>query len=203
MISVKELTINYGDTSVISDFSAEIPTGKITAITGRNGAGKSTLLAAIAGELSIAAGSIEINGQAISETPKKDLSKLLSLAQQSHNYWMAYSVREIMWLGHESVSQARCDELVDALAIGEFLDQSVTTLSGGQLQRVEIARSLMRELPLVLLDEPFASQDLKSIAAITELIQREKNSGKTFVIVTHARDEDLSWCDQIINLDLR
>ena len=60
----------------------------------------------------------------------------------------------------------------------------------------------MRQTPLVLLDEPFASQDLASVERITRLIQNERDSGRTFVIVTHSREEDLRWCDQIINLGL-
>jgi ABC-type Mn2+/Zn2+ transport system ATPase subunit len=60
----------------------------------------------------------------------------------------------------------------------------------------------MREAPLVLLDEPFASQDLASVERITCLIQSERDAGKTFLIVTHSREENLQWCDQIINLGL-
>ena len=200
MIEIKGVTLGYGTRTVIVNFSAAVPSASIAAIVGRNGAGKSTLLAAIAGDIETTAGEISINGKAVTTYSSAELAATFSLAQQSHTYWMAYSVRDVIELGHEEVSSERFKSLVTALNIDGFIDQPVTTLSGGQLQRVEIARSLMRDVPLVLLDEPFASQDLASIEKIKKLLLSEKALGKTFVIVTHAREEDLSWCDQIIIL---
>ncbi len=116
---------------------------------------------------------------------------------------MAFSAREILWLGHDSVATERLNYLIEKLSLQSFLDQSITTLSGGQLQRIEIARSLMREVPLVLLDEPFASQDLKSTTAITELLIAEREQGRTIVLVAHKSADDLQWCDQVIDLGSR
>lgn len=200
MIEIKGVTLGYGARTVINNFSASIPAGSIAAIVGRNGAGKSTLLAALAGDVDPTSGEITINGKAISHHSSTELAATFSLAQQNHTYWMAYSVRDILELGHEEVLPERIALLVVALDIGGFIHQPVTTLSGGQLQRVEIARSLMRDVPLVMLDEPFASQDLASIEKIKNLVLSESAAGKTFVIVTHDREEELSWCSQIINL---
>jgi ABC-type cobalamin/Fe3+-siderophores transport system ATPase subunit len=202
MIEIRDLVVGYEGKTVVDGFTATIKKGSITTIIGRNGAGKSTLLSAIAGDIEISSGEIEINSRSIKDYSLTDISQTLSLAQQSHSYWMSYSVKEIIWLGHDAVSKERFDYLSRELQLGEFLRQPITALSGGQLQRVEIARSLMREVPLVLLDEPFASQDLVSVERITRLIQNERDSGGTFVIVTHSREEDLQWCDQIINLGL-
>ena len=202
MIEIRDLVVGYEGRKVVDGFSASIKSGSITAIIGRNGAGKSTLLSAIAGDLEIVSGDIEINSRSINEYSLTDISQTLSLAQQSHSYWMSYPVREIIWLGHDGVSKERFANLAGELQLDEFLSQPVTALSGGQLQRVEIARSLMREVPLVLLDEPFASQDLASVERITQLIQSERDAGRTFLIVTHSREEELQWCDQIINLGL-
>ena len=170
MITASHLTLAYGDRVVLEDFSAVCEKGRITAIIGANGCGKSTLLAALAGDLHQVAGVITIDGVSIAEMKKSQLSALRALTQQSHNYWMAYTTDEILRLGHDAVSEERFAFLIEKLGISDYLDQSVTTLSGGQLQRIEIARALLRQLPIVMLDEPFASQDLKSIAAITELL---------------------------------
>jgi ABC-type Mn2+/Zn2+ transport system ATPase subunit len=116
---------------------------------------------------------------------------------------MAYKSIEILRLGNEDVSQERFDYLIEKLNIGSYLQESVTTLSGGQLQRIEIARTLLRELPLLMLDEPFASQDLASIEAIKSLLIEERAAGRTVILVAHMRREDLSWCDQIIELNAR
>jgi iron complex transport system ATP-binding protein len=203
MISLSNLTLSYGDRAVLSDFSAHFAPGTITAVVGANGTGKSTLLAAIAGDIAASAGEIRLNGALVEELSGSELAELRSLAQQSHTYWMSYSVAEILKLGHDDVSRERFDYLIEKLGIGNYLQQSVTTLSGGQSQRIEIARVLLRELPIILLDEPFASQDLKSISAIRELLQEERNAGRTILLVAHARGEDLTWCDQVIELNAK
>jgi ABC-type cobalamin/Fe3+-siderophores transport system ATPase subunit len=200
MIEIKNLSIAYGERVVLKDFSASITKGSITAIIGPNGSGKSSLLSAISADIPLASGEIQINGRSVCEMSFEEMAFLRSFAQQSHTYWMAYSVEEILWLGHDSVSSSRFNEIVDALDIRSFLTDKVTVLSGGQLQRVEIARALMRQSPLVLLDEPFASQDLQSITRIIELMQAEKDNGITFVVVAHAHRADLIWADAVIDI---
>jgi iron complex transport system ATP-binding protein len=203
MISASHLDLSYGERTVLKDFSATFASGSITAIVGANGTGKSTLLAALAGDLVPSRGDVTVNDQPIASLNRTQLSQLRSLAQQSHSYWMAYTTEEILRLAHGDISDERFDYLVEKLAIAPYLQQRVTTLSGGQSQRIEIARALMRELPIIFLDEPFASQDLKSMDAIIELLQAERAAGRTIVLVAHARSEDLAWCDQIINLNAR
>ena len=200
MIEIKNLSIAYGERVVLKDFSASIAKGSITAIIGPNGSGKSSLLSAISADIPLASGEIQINGRSVCEMSFEEMAFLRSFAQQSHTYWMAYSVEEILWLGHDSVSSSRFNEIVDALDIRSFLTDKVTVLSGGQLQRVEIARALMRQSPLVLLDEPFASQDLQSITRIIELMQAEKDNGITFVVVAHAHRADLIWANAVIDI---
>lgn len=200
MIDCLDIAINYGQLEVLRNFSARIAPATITAIIGENGVGKSTLLAALAGDIKPQSGEIRINNHLLSEISIVELSKIRSLAQQSHNYWMAYTTQEILRLGHIGISEKRFSYLIEKLGLNSYLNQSVTTLSGGQLQRIEIVRALLRELPLVLLDEPFASQDLQSIAAIKEVLIAERAAGRTIVLVTHTRREDLAWCDQIIEL---
>jgi len=201
MIKIDSISLAYGARTVMEDFSAEISLSSITAIVGSNGVGKSTLLAAIAGELSIQSGVLEINGRDVSEFSDKELAAIRSVAQQSHSYWMAYSAEEILRLGNESVSDSRLNHLSTHLVLTSFLQQRITELSGGQLQRIEIARAFMRELPLVLLDEPFASQDLASQGSLIEFFKAEREVGRTIVLVAHRDRGALEWCDQIIDLN--
>lgn len=203
MISITNLSLSYGDRVVLQNFSASFVQGSITAIIGANGSGKSTLLAALAGDLVATSGEITIDGKPISALSNKELSQVRSLAAQSHHYWMAYTADEILHLGHSEVPEERFNHLIEKLGISEYLHQRVTTLSGGQLQRIEIARALLRDLPIVMLDEPFASQDLNSIAAIKDLLQEESAAGRTVLLVAHARRDDLTWCDQIIEISAR
>ena len=201
MIDIKNISISYGAHRVLENFSAHIARNTITAIVGPNGSGKSTLLGAISCDIPINSGEILLHGHPLQELTSEELAYLRSYAQQSHSYWMAYSVAEIVWMGHENVPEARFNYLVEALDIAGILGQSVTTLSGGQLQRVEIARAFMRDTTLVLLDEPFASQDLQSIARIKRLMTDEKKRGVTIVLIAHERREDLTWCDSVIEIE--
>lgn len=203
MIEIKNLTIFYGESRVIENFSCAIQTGQITAIIGRNGAGKSTLLSAIAGDELSFTGEILLAGEAIKSLTSRDLAELRSLAQQHHSYWMSYSAREILLLGNEKATPARINQIVQALDMQSYLEQSVTTLSGGQLQRVEIARAFIRDVPLVLLDEPFASQDIASIERLKNFFLAEKSAGRTIVLVAHARADELVWCDAAIEIAAR
>jgi iron complex transport system ATP-binding protein len=200
MIDIKDLTLGYGSRVVLDNFSVQVSTASITAIVGSNGAGKSTLLSSIAGALTPLSGSIAIDGKDISSMRVKELAEIRAVAQQSHSYWMAYSVAQILQLGHESIAASRIEEVANSFGISEILQQSVTSLSGGQLQRVEIARAFMRDLPLVLLDEPFASQDLASQEVLINRFQEERRSGKTIIFVAHRERSSLAWCDQIIDL---
>ena len=201
MISIDAISLTYGNRTVVENFSADIKAGSITAIIGSNGVGKSTLLSAMAGELSIASGELLLNNRKISQYSIAELAEIRSVAQQSRSYWMAYTAQEILLLGNEGISDARQSYLAEHLGLSDFLHQRITELSGGQLQRIEIARAFMRELPLVLLDEPLASQDLISQEALIKFFCEEKKLGRTIVLVAHRDRSALTWCDQIIDLN--
>ncbi len=200
MIDIKDLTLGYSSRVVLKNFSAHITAASITAIVGSNGAGKSTLLSAIAGAHTPLSGSISIDGKDIATISAKEFAEIRAVAQQSHSYWMAYSVAQILQLGHESLATSRIEDVAKSFGISEILQQSITSLSGGQLQRVEIARAFMRDLPLVLLDEPFASQDLASQEVLIKRFEEERRNGKTIILVAHRERSSLAWCDQIIDL---
>ena len=200
MIEIKDLTLSYGTHAVIQNFSASIATGTISAIVGGNGAGKSTLVSAIAGAIKPNTGSITIDGKDVGALSAQELASLRSVAQQSHSYWMSYSVAQILALGHENIVHSRFDKVAKEFGLAEVLQQSITTLSGGQLQRVEIARAFMRDVPIALLDEPFASQDLASQEKLIAIIQEERKKGRTILLVAHRDRSNLAWCDQIIDL---
>ena len=200
MINIKDVSLSYGTHTVLENFSAEVSGGTITAIIGGNGAGKSTLVSAIAGAIKPNTGYITIDGKDVGALSAQELASLRSVAQQSHSYWMSYTVVQILALGHENIVQSRFDKVAKEFGLAEVLQQSITTLSGGQLQRVEIARAFMRDVPIALLDEPFASQDLASQEKLIAIFQEERKKGRTILLVAHRDRSNLEWCDQIIDL---
>jgi iron complex transport system ATP-binding protein len=81
-----------------------------------------------------------------------------------------------------------------------YADQAVTTLSGGQSQRVEIARALIRDTAVYLLDEPLSAQDSQSKKRIISYLESLRDQGKTILVIAHIDRDSLSWCDQVIDL---
>jgi iron complex transport system ATP-binding protein len=201
LIEVKNIKIKFGTRVVIDDFSAVFAPGTISAITGPNGSGKSSLLGAIAGDIELDAGTILLAGADVKTLSLDKAAQLRSVVLQSRNYWLSYSVREVIAMGQSPSAIVRIDSVLDQLDMSDFANQSVTTLSGGQAQRVEIARALIRDTQIYLLDEPLSAQDSKSKERIIEILQGLRDSGKTILIISHSEVTTLDWCDQVLDLD--
>jgi ABC-type cobalamin/Fe3+-siderophores transport system ATPase subunit len=199
MISIKSISVARDGTQVIGEFSAEFKAGTVTAIIGPNGCGKSTLLLAMAGDLPIASGEILINGSALSKFVALGLAKLRSVVLQQPTFNLAFTVREVMQMARlaGSTPASESQALID-LAITDLVDRKVTELSGGEKQRVAIALTLSIDAPVLMLDEPFAAQDVDSTGRVIALLQKAAKSGKTIILVAHLPESELSWCDQII-----
>lgn len=200
IIEIEKIKIKLGNRVVIDNFSAALPAGTITAVTGPNGSGKSSLIGAIAGDLSLAAGIISIDGSDIKNLTLSQAGQIRSVVMQNRNYWLSYSVREVIAMGQGPTEIARIDQIIEQLDMKEFADQSVTTLSGGQAQRVEIARALIRDSAIYLLDEPMSAQDWNSKVRIIQILQGLRASGKTILIIAHSEVSELDWCDQVFDL---
>ena len=198
LILLNNVTISRGNHRVIENLSLEIMEGTITAIVGANGSGKSTLIGAIAGDHTLDAGSISINGIDLKDLSLGEQSRLRSVVSQEQFFWLAFTVRQVIEMGQMSENLSRVDSVISQLGMNEIVDQSVLTLSGGQLQRVAIARALVCDTPIYLFDEPLASQDKKSRADLISLFSTMRDQGKTIVVVMHSEVSDLDWCDQII-----
>jgi iron complex transport system ATP-binding protein len=115
------------------------------------------------------------------------------MAVQNQSFVLGFTVREIVEMGGNS------SEVLEALELIELADRLVTTLSGGEAQRVAIAQAIAQSTPVLLLDEPLASQDIHSRRKIIELLQQRAESGTTVVVVAHSSETELTWADKVIN----
>jgi iron complex transport system ATP-binding protein len=199
MIEIKGLTVARGKRIVIDNFSATIAPASITAITGPNGCGKSTLAQAIAGDLQYQSGQITIAGRELQTITLEDQAELRSVVEQNRNYWLSFTAREVIAMGQSKADLARIDGVMQRLQIAEYADQSVITLSGGQAQRIDLARALIRDTPLYIFDEPLSAQDSQSKVRVIEEFKAMRSAGKTLIVIAHSDRESLSWCDQIID----
>lgn len=192
MITIDEITIVRDGREIIYDYSEQIPAGSITVIVGPNGCGKSTLLAAIAGDIAPDKGTITIDDIHPILSPASVLANVRAMAIQNQNFVLGFTVREIIEMAGDS------EDVLEALAISGIADRLVTTLSGGESQRVAIAQAIAQRTPVLLLDEPLAAQDIYSRRKIIALLQQLAESGTTVVVVAHSTETELTWADKVI-----
>ncbi len=214
MIEMKNIYKSFGkdhnERKIFENFSFTISKGDMVAIMGKSGSGKTTLLNIIGGLESIDKGTYLFNGKDVSKFNEKELlqfrRKNISFIFQNFALINEYSVMDNILLplkyrygniDNEKLASAR--ELLDKLDIAYVCDQKIDNLSGGEKQRIAIARSLISNTNVILADEPTGALDEKSGYMIMELFKQMKNIGKTIIIVTH--DIDVAKkCDYIINI---
>jgi iron complex transport system ATP-binding protein len=192
MITIDEITIVVDGREIIYDYSEQIPAGSITVIVGPNGCGKSTLLAAIAGDIAPDKGTITIDEHHPILTAANTLAGIRSMVVQNQSFVLGFTVRQVIEMAGDSA------HVMKALELTEIADRLVTTLSGGEAQRVAIAQAIAQNTPVLLLDEPLAAQDVHSRNRIIQLLKDLAEQGKTIVVVAHSNETELSWADKVI-----
>jgi iron complex transport system ATP-binding protein len=192
VITIDEITIVVDGREIIYDYSEQIPAGSITVIVGPNGCGKSTLLAAIAGDIAPDKGIITIDEHHPILTPANTLAGIRSMVVQNQSFVLGFTVRQVIEMAGDAA------QVMKSLELTEIADRLVTTLSGGEAQRVAIAQAIAQDAPVLLLDEPLAAQDVHSRNRIIQLLKDLAEQGKTIVVVAHSNETELSWADKVI-----
>ena len=182
-LTVTNLAVVYPDWRYT--YNLEIENGSRVALLGESGIGKTTLLLALAGFAPIESGKVTWNSEEI--THKAANQRPIAMLFQADNLFEHLSVRSNLMLGQSpTLDQQRIVDGAIRLGIDKQLDKMPAHLSGGQRQRVAILRTLLRDEPLVILDEPFTGLDettkMRTLAWIDEQLSRD---GKTLLMVTH------------------
>lgn len=208
MIQLKKVSKSFGNHTVFKDFDIDIQEGSMTAIVGESGSGKSTLLNIIGLLEEFNSGELFIDNNKVSFNSKQ--SMLLQRNQISYlfqNFALVdnLSVEDNMKIALEYVKltkNERKEHITNALkkvGLAGFEKRIIYTLSGGEQQRVALARILARGSKIILCDEPTGSLDERNAKIILSLLKQLKNQGKTIIIVTHDL-EIANQCDKIIEL---
>ncbi|MFE2867038.1 ABC transporter ATP-binding protein [Embleya sp. NPDC059259] len=203
------LTVGYDDRVVARDLTVHIPDGAVTAIIGPNACGKSTLLRALSRLLTPAAGTVHLDGKAISSYPAKEVARRMGLLPQTSVAPDGITVADLVARGrypHQKLLRQWSDEdetaVLNALAATGTTDLSprpVDALSGGQRQRVWVAMVLAQQTPLLLLDEPTTFLDIAHQIELLELLRDlNERDGHTLVAVLHDLNHACRYADHII-----
>lgn len=209
-LSVQDLTVAYHRKPVLWDVEFEIPPGSLVGIVGPNGAGKSTLLKAIMGIIPMASGKVEIYGN----TYKRSRHRVGYVPQKESVDWdfpvTALDVvtmglyKKIGWcLPVRNKHRTQAMQAMETVGIADLANRQISELSGGQQQRTFLARALVQNADLYLMDEPFAAVDAATEKAIINMLRTMKAGGKTAIVIHHDLQTVTSYFDHVILLNMR
>lgn len=209
-LSVYDLTVAYHRKPVIWDLSFEIPAGSLVGVVGPNGAGKSTLLKAIMDLIPRASGRISVFGKSYRQSrhrvgyvPQRetvdwdfpvDALDVVTMGLYSDVGW-CLPVRK----KHRQIAM----EALDQVGIADLAHRQISQLSGGQQQRTFLARALVQDADLYLMDEPFAAVDAATEAAIVDVLRDFQDRGKTAIVIHHDLQTVADYFDYVVMLNMR
>ena len=184
-IEIKNLTVAYGENIALENFNLDIEVGSLMALVGPNGAGKSTLIKTILKFLKQITGEIKINGKSLAYVPQRnsvdwDFPTTLFDVVEMGCYGRVGLFKRVNKEEKQKVLKA-----IEQVGMLDFKDRQISELSGGQQQRTFIARALVQEADIYLMDEPFQGVDSTTEKSIVNILKKLKSEGKTLIVVHH------------------
>ncbi len=212
MLVGTDVSVQYpgADRPAVAQVSVDVKPYRLVAVVGPNGSGKTTLLRALMGTVALHSGRVELLGRPIGGWPQRERARIIGAVTQREEYPFAWRVDEVVSFGRYSrlsalaaLSAADREAIERAMLRADVLTlagRRIDTLSGGEWQRVRIARALAQEPALLALDEPTASLDFGHEMEIFELIRELVQGGLAGVLVTHHLNLAARFADEIILL---
>ena len=209
LLSLRDITKSFGAVQALQHVDLDIPAGQVTALIGDNGAGKSTLIKTISGIWAPSSGTMYWQGKEVHVHTPRDASHLgIATVYQDLALCDNLDIVQNMYLGREDTNAGLLDEISMEITTKQTLaDLSVSTvksvrqvvgsLSGGQRQAVAVARAVMRESKLVILDEPTAALGVSQTAQVLELIRTLSSKGIAVLVISHNLNDVFSVADRI------
>lgn len=211
MIETKGLVCGYGGEAVLKGISLSIAEGEFCALLGPNGAGKSTLLYALMGYLKADAGEVLVYGKNVAQQKRSYLAHKLAFVPQESSQEFDHTVSETVLMGrypylglmqsYSAEDRKAVDAVLEQLKLEGYAQRWLSELSGGEKQRVYIARALVQNTPYILLDESLSQLDINHQLEIMALLREiRRTAGKTVLIVSHNLNLAANYADRLIFL---
>ncbi|WP_421806989.1 ABC transporter ATP-binding protein [Flagellimonas sp.] len=212
ILSITNLSIGYGNKSVVNNINFDLEAGMLCGVVGVNGIGKSTLLRTLGGFQPKLSGDILLNDKPMEKYNPTTLSKELSVVLTEQPASKNLTVQELIALGRQPYTnwlgtltkedKQQIQGSLDAFLLDELRNNTCHELSDGQLQRVLVARAMAQDTSLILLDEPTTHLDLYHKVQILKMLQElAHNKQKTILFTTHEIELAIQLCDRILILD--
>jgi len=208
MIQLQHIGVSYGDRVILKDLNAEVADGRITAVMGPNGCGKTTLLRCIGGLLTPTEGEVLVDGRPVGDYGARALAQKVAFVRQHQQTDFEFSAFETVLMGRnpyqrrlQNESQADWDIVERCMRQTGTWDLRLSKpaeMSGGELQRVMIARALAQQTPVLLMDEPVSNLDIAHQRDVMQLLRQSHE--KTILIVIHDLNLALQFCDDLLLL---
>ncbi len=208
VVSVRDLSVSFGDIDAVRDVDVTVERGELVGLVGPNGAGKTTVLRAIKGTIAGDAGTVRIAGDPVSELSAAEAGRRVASVPQSTELSFDFKVRHVVEMGrtphidrfsgHDADDAVAVDEAMAAAGVERFADRSIRSVSGGERQRILLARALAQETPVLVLDEPTASLDANHAVTTAELVRGLVDDGRAAIAAIHDLDMAARYCDRLV-----
>ena len=206
-MEINQVTKKYGTKPVLNEVDYQVKKGKLTALIGPNGAGKSTLLSLMSRLMDKDEGGIYLEGTEVKAWNQKELAKKLAILKQANGTPLKLTVRELVGFGRfphskgrlTALDQEKITKALTFLGLNDLAEESIDSLSGGQLQRAYIAMVLAQDTEYIFLDEPLNNLDMNHAVQLMKTIrQLVDERQKTVVIVLHDINFAASYADEMV-----
>ncbi|MFW5499010.1 MULTISPECIES: ABC transporter ATP-binding protein [unclassified Maridesulfovibrio] len=210
MIRITDLKAGYAGREVLHGINLDLPTGSMTAILGPNGSGKTTLVSSISGVLSPLEGRIEIERREVNEYRPRELAGIMAVLPQRVDPAFGLTVKSMVMMGryahgsgffgYDAEDESICVEAIKRVGISHLVERSVAELSGGEFQRVLMARTVAQQARIMVLDEASSGVDVAGKIELFDLLKSMNRDGATIACVIHDLNLAALYFDRLVFL---
>ena len=209
-IEVKNLRFRYGARPVIGDVSFTAEKGELLAVLGPNGVGKSTLFRCLLGFLKPVGGEILVDGKELGAYSRRELAKKIAYIPQSHSPAFDHTVLDSVLMGMTAqlgvfeqpggLQREKAMQMLRALGLEKLADRGCMKISGGERQLMLLARALVQDASMLIMDEPTANLDYGNSCRVMERVQQLGRQGYTIIFSTHDPNQAFSYATKVLAL---